>query len=176
MHRRGLGYPLHTQNDRRMFVFALTATLLAQSLFGGLPIDGIQCNATEGVTEHIHAHVQIFSRGKAVAIPADIGIPAGGRCLYWLHTHTAGGYVHIESPVRRSFTLGQFFDIWDKPLSWQRADGAVAPRGRTIYIWVDGRPWHGSNPRSIVLHDRESIIIQSAPPFAKPAPSDWKNL
>lgn len=159
-----------------MHLFALTATLLAQSLFGGLPIDGVSCNATEGVAEHIHAHLQIFSRGKAVTVPADIGIPAGGNCLYWLHTHTAGGYVHIESPVRRDFTLGQFFDIWDKPLSWHQADGAAAPRGRNVFIWVDGRPWHGKDPRSIVLRDRQSIVIQSGPPFAKPAPSDWKNL
>lgn len=159
-----------------MPVLAFLAVLLAQSLFGGLPIDGIQCNSSEGAAEHIHAHLQIFDRGKALTVPASVGIPPGGGCLYWIHTHAAGGYIHIESPVVRSFTLGQFFDIWDRELSPARADGAVAPRGKTLYVWIDGKPWHGSNPRSIVLHDRQSIVIQNAPPFAKAAPSDWTNL
>ncbi|HEY1655805.1 MAG TPA: hypothetical protein VGF86_11880 [Candidatus Tumulicola sp.] len=159
-----------------MPIFALAALVVAQSFFGGLPIDGIACNANEGAVEHIHAHLQIFDRGKPVAVPANIGIPAGAGCLYWVHTHAAGGYVHIESPVTRTFTLGQFFDIWDQQLSWTRAASAAAPAGRKIFVWVDGKPWHGSNPRAIVLHDRQSIVIQSAAPFAKPGRSDWTTL
>lgn len=159
-----------------MLVFAFLGTLLAQSMLGGLPIDGIQCNSNEGAAEHIHAHLQIFDRGKALAVPADIGIPPGAGCLYWVHTHAAGGYIHIESPVVRNFTLGQFFDVWNRDLSWSRADGAAAPHGKRLYVWIDGKPWHGSNPRSIVLRDRQSIVIQSGPPFGKPAPSDWTNM
>lgn len=159
-----------------MPVLALLGALLAQTLMGGLPIDGVQCNSSEGAAEHIHAHLQLFQHGKALTVPASIGIPPGAGCLYWLHTHAAGGYIHIESPVVRSFTLGQFFDIWDRDLNWSRADGAVAPRGQKIAIWVDGKPWHGSNPRAIVLHDRQTIVIQSGPPFGKPAASDWTNL
>ena len=159
-----------------MLIFALAATVLAQSFFGGLPIDGIQCNATEGIAEHVHAHLQIFDRGKPLAVPADIGIPPGAGCLYWLHTHQTGGYIHIESPVVRRFTLGQFFEIWNRDLSWSQAAGATAPRGGHIFVWVDGKPWHGSDPRAIVLRDRQSIVIQSAPPFATPGPSDWTHL
>ena len=40
-----------------------------------------------------------------------------GSCFFWLHTHTEDGVVHIESPVRRTFTLGDFFGIWQIPLS-----------------------------------------------------------
>ena len=29
----------------------------------------------------------------------------------WLHTHAADGIVHIESPVDRTYTLGNFFDV-----------------------------------------------------------------
>ena len=40
----------------------------------------------------------------------------------------AGGYIHIESPVIRAFTLGQFFDIWDQDLELDaRGDGGGAP-------------------------------------------------
>jgi hypothetical protein len=159
-----------------MLVFALASFVVAQSLFGGLPIDGIGCNATEGAVEHIHARLQIFNRGRAVEIPQGIGIPQGAGCLYWVHTHSADGYIHIESPVRRDFTLGQFFDIWGPELSWTHAATAAAPHGAKLLIWVDGKSWYGSNPRNIVLRDHETIVIQSGPPLAKPAPSDWSKL
>lgn len=158
-----------------MPIFALAAMLVAQSLLT-LPIDGIQCNATEGVAEHIHTYLQIFDRGKPVPVPADVGIPPGAGCLYWVHTHTAGGYIHIESPVIRTFTLGQFFDVWDRDLSWTQAAGAKAPHGARVSVWVNGKAWHGSNPRAIPLRDHETIVIQSAAPFAKPSPADWANL
>ena len=159
-----------------MLVFTLASFVVAQSLFGGLPIDGVGCNATEGAVEHVHAHLQIFNRGRAVEIPQGVGIPQAAGCLYWIHTHSADGYVHIESPVRREFTLGQFFDIWGPDLSWTHAAAASAPRGSRLSVWVNGKSWHGSNPRIIVLRDREDIVIQSGPPFAKPAPSDWSKL
>jgi hypothetical protein len=159
-----------------MLVFALASSVVAQSLFGGLPIDGVGCNATEGAVEHIHARLQIFNRGRTVEIPQGVGISQAAGCLYWIHTHSPDGYIHIESPVVRDFTLGQFFDIWGPDLSWTQAAGAAAPHGSRLFVWVNGKAWHGSNPRAIVLRDHETIVIQSGPPFAKPAPSDWSKL
>jgi hypothetical protein len=46
-------------------------------------------------------------------IPPQIGI-IPDKCIYWLHTHDGTGIIHIESPIKRDFTLGQFFDIWAK--------------------------------------------------------------
>ncbi len=149
---------------------------VAQSFFGGLPIDGIHCDRQEGAAEHVHAALRLYDRGRAVTIPASIGIPQGGYCLYWLHTHNADGIIHIESPVKRSFTLGQFFDIWGADLSWKQASSITAPHGARLSIWVDGQAWHGSDPRTITLHDHQTIVIQNGPPFAKPAPVDWSNL
>ncbi len=150
--------------------------LVAQNFFGTLPIDGIHCDTSEGVVEHIHARLQIFEKGHPVAVPQGIGISNTAGCLYWLHTHTPDGYIHIESPIRRPFTLGEFFDIWGAPLSWTRAAAARAPRGAHLAVWVDGKRWSGKNPRDIVLHDHESIVIQSGPPFGKPLPSNWQTL
>jgi hypothetical protein len=59
---------------------------------------------------HIHTHLDILINGKSYTIPPQIGI-IPGKCFYWLHTHDESGVVHIESPVTRNFTLGQFFDI-----------------------------------------------------------------
>ncbi|HTU81747.1 MAG TPA: hypothetical protein VMF61_06435 [Candidatus Acidoferrales bacterium] len=160
-----------------MVVLFFTATLLAQSLMGGsLPIDGISCDRQEGALLHIHTHVELFDKGRAVGIPADIGFSEAGQCLYWIHTHTPDGYVHIEAPVKRTFTLGQFFDIWDQSFSWTTAGSMVAPHGKRLSIWVNGKPWHGSDPRDIPLADRETIVIQNGPPFARPTPSDWSKL
>ena len=151
-------------------------TVVAQSLFGGLPIDGIHCDREEGSVEHVHTQLQLFNRGHAVTVPAQIGIPQSGTCLYWLHTHSADGFIHIESPVKRVFTLGEFFDIWGPNLSWTEAGAVTAPHAGRLSIWIDGTPWHGRDPRAIVLRDHETIVIQSGPPFAKPAHADWSKL
>ena len=149
---------------------------LAQSFFGGLPIDGISCDREEGAVEHIHTWIALYDRARSVALPSGIGIPQGSACLYWIHTHSADGMIHIESPVRRSFTLGEFFDIWGPELSWTQAAGVTATHGRRLSIWVNGQPWHGQDPRSIPLRDRETIVVQNGPPFAKPPHPDWSKL
>lgn len=154
----------------------VTVTLVAQSFFGTLPIDGIRCDQTEGAVEHIHVDLQLFNRGKAVTVPANVGIPAGSACLYWVHTHSNDGIVHIESPIKRTFTLGNFFDIWGPDLNWTRAASVSASHGSRLSIWVNGVPWQGKDPHAIPLRDHETIVIQNGSPFAKPAPVDWSKL
>lgn len=151
------------------------AIMLAQSLFGGLPVNGIRCDQMEGAAQHIHANLQLFDRGRSVEIPAQVGIPQGAGCLYWVHSHTADGFIHIEAPVKRAFTLGDFFDVWGQELDWNTA-ASVSAHGKRLSIWVDGKPWTGKNPRAIVLRDRETIVIQNGPPFAKPAKVDWSKV
>jgi hypothetical protein len=159
-----------------MRVLLFTGAMLAQSFFGGLPIDAIRCDRMEGTVEHIHANLQLFDRAKPVTVPASIGIPQGAGCLYWIHTHSDDGFIHIESPVREPFTLGQFFDIWGPDLSWTQAASLQAPQGKRLSVWVNGEPWRGKDPRAIVLRDHETIVVQNGPPFAKPATPDWSKL
>lgn len=149
--------------------------LLAQSMFGGLPVDGIHCDTMEGAVEHIHTNLQLFERGKPVVVPAQIGIVPAAQCLYWLHTHATDGMIHIESPSKRNFTLGEFFDIWQQPLSRTRAASLRAPRGRTLLVVVNGRRWTG-DPRRIPLRDGETIVIQSGPPYGHPRKPDWASV
>jgi hypothetical protein len=77
------------------------------------PISGIGCDAMEGEALHIHAQLQIYFNGKNVPLPAGLGI--ADSCTYWLHTHTADGVIHVEAPVDRNFTLGQFIDVAGMP-------------------------------------------------------------
>jgi hypothetical protein len=78
------------------------------------PVDGIRCDSMEFTKFHIHAHLDILIDGKPFTVPSQIGIDSQGRCLYWLHTHDDSGIIHIESPVERDFSVGNFIDIWDQ--------------------------------------------------------------
>lgn len=132
-----------------------------------LPIDGIQCQGMEGAVVHIHQHLAMYDRGREVVLPANIGISRSQACLYWLHTHSADGIIHNEVPVRKSFTLGNFFDVWGQELSWTRAAGIHAQRGKRLVIQVNGHRYGGKNPRDIRLTNHLEIVIQSGPPWAR---------
>jgi hypothetical protein len=77
-------------------------------------VNGIRCDTMEFTMFHIHAHLDIFVDGEPFTVPSQIGIDPEGRCLYWMHTHDDSGIIHIESPVERQFTIGNFIDIWTR--------------------------------------------------------------
>lgn len=123
-------------------------------------IDGITCDTSEHALFHIHAHLAVYANGAAQPVPYGIGIApplsiqqntdgpfvTGGSCLYWLHTHTGDGIIHIESPVQRTFTLGDFYDIWGQPLSATQVGGAKG----AVIASINGQRYSG-DPRSIPL-------------------------
>jgi hypothetical protein len=145
----------------------------ARSVHAGQRIDGIACDASEKVAFHLHVHLSIVVRGHARRIPAGIGVgspieaeptPAGqfvsgGSCFMWLHTHAADGIVHVESPVERIYTLGEFFDVWGEPLGGDRVGPA---RGRVTTV-VDGRVVR-RDPRGIALVAHRQIELEVGVP------------
>jgi hypothetical protein len=146
----------------------LPAHLLAQSIVpAGQTVAGISCDAQEGQRIHIHQHLLILDHGKPVAIPANVGQPAGKPCIYWLHTHTPDGVIHIEAPKDRSFTLADFFAVWGQPLSRGVAATARVGKGQSLKVWVDGKPFTG-DPGSIPLMAHTDIVIEAGPPFTQP--------
>jgi hypothetical protein len=147
----------------------------------GQPVDGISCQTTEQTLFHIHAHLTIFVNGSARQVPAAIGIPgaqaeataqgpfiASGTCFYWLHTHAADGVIHIESPVERTYTLGNFFDIWGQPLGTDRVGPAT---GHVVAIY-NGQVYQG-NPRDIPLIAHAQIQLQVGTPLVAPEQISW---
>jgi hypothetical protein len=142
----------------------------------GGTVDGIQCLGSEQTLFHIHAHLTLFLGGAARQIPGGIGITnpqiqatpegpfvAGGGCFYWLHTHAADGVIHIESPVQRTFTLGNFFDVWGQPLSSSR----VGPATGTVTAIYNGRLYTG-DPREIPLTAHAQIQLEVGTPLVAP--------
>ena len=149
----------------------------AQSLANGQRIDGIACQTSEQVLFHIHAHLTIFVNGKPRQVPAGIGIapplqveetPVGAfvaraTCFMWLHTHSADGIIHTESPITRVYTLGNFFDIWGQPLSRRQ----VGPARGAVTAFYNGRVVTG-NPRRIPLLPHAQIQLDIGRPLIAP--------
>jgi hypothetical protein len=142
----------------------------------GQDVDHISCQSSERTLFHIHAHLTVFVNGSARQIPAGIGIPGaqaqntpagkfivGGTCFYWLHTHAADGVIHIESPVKRTYTLGDFFDEWGQPLSQHQAGPAT---GHLVALY-NGQVYQG-NPRDIPLNAHAQIQLEVGTPLIAP--------
>ena len=158
-------------------VIALSSRSFAQGIIAnGGTLNGISCDAQEGQRLHIHQHLVILDHGKPVNIPPNVGQPLGKRCIYWLHTHTPDGFIHIEAPLTRSFTLGDFFTVWGQTLTRKEVAGAHVAKKELETVWVDGKLFAG-DPRTIPLSAHADIVIQVGPPYAKPAAfTAWGNL
>jgi hypothetical protein len=108
----------------------------------------------EKLAEHIHAHVTITDDDIPLTIPANVGHSEVKHFAAQLHTHDTSGIVHVESPTRTDFTLGQFFTEWDVALGPDHIGGLHDE----LTVWVDGRRYIG-NPASIRLRDLEQIDL-----------------
>jgi hypothetical protein len=122
----------------------------------GVRPNGIGCDPAAGTALRGRAHLDVFADGARVKVPANIGVHAS--CRYWLHTLADDGIVSIESPERRTFRLGDLFDIWGAPLTRERVLGfSLAPQHR-LRAFVDGRRVAG-DPRRIALQDGREIAL-----------------
>src|SRR5579862_1043150 len=151
----------------------------ADSTSSGAPVDGISCNSGEQLVYHIHVHLEVYDHGQPTTLPLGIGIVPprnvaktangafvqGGACFYWLHVHAADGIIHVESPLRKTFDLGQFFDEWRQPLG----PGMVATAQGAVTAFVDGRPY-GGDPRTIPLTAHSVIQLDVGEPVSPPQP------
>jgi hypothetical protein len=147
----------------------------------GQTVAGIQCQSTEQVAYHIHAHLAVFVNGSSRPIPLGIGVvkpvvtksSSGGfaqasTCYYWLHTHVQDGVIHVESPTKQVYELGQFFDEWRQPLSATQVAGAKG----AVTAYVNGKPFAG-DPRSISLSPHTTIQLDVGSPTVAPRAVDW---
>ena len=85
-------------------------------------------SASMAAALHHHDLLQVYVDGQPVTVPSQVGIDQAEGYLTSLHTHDASGIIHVESPTQRSFTLGQFFDVWGVRLT-STCIGSYCPRG-----------------------------------------------
>jgi len=151
---------------------------------------GVPCDQLEHTQSHYHAALQIMYHGVVTNLPDNTGIQldADGttvHCYYWLHVHAGQkNIIHIEAPATQTFTVGQFFQVWN---SWsmqngkgpQKLDSAhvsqfvLAPTDKLI-VYVDkgdGKPTvFTGDPNTIVLTSHEIVTIEISPPDVNPPP------
>jgi hypothetical protein len=119
---------------------------------------GLHALAAEGVTLHIHAHLDLAVNGRLYPVPALIGINVGQQFITELHTHDQSGIIHVESPTVRTFTLGEFFDVWGLRFSSRCLGGYCASGKKLVWVWVNAKRVR-TDPRRIVLRSHEEIVV-----------------
>jgi hypothetical protein len=158
---------------------------------------GLEPQPKEFLTNHVHAHLDVFVDGTPVQVPSGIGIktddpavqvdllPDGTKqyggiqlcneaCISPLHTHDATGIIHTESASSEPNTLGELFTEWGVALDASCVATYCSPT-TTIAIYIDGTLATG-DPRAIELTDlREIAVVIGTPPAEIPKTADFSN-
>jgi hypothetical protein len=135
------------------------------SLADRLQVLGLPLLASQGDVLHIHAHLDLFVNAKRVLVAAGIGINQGSGFISPLHTHDTTGVIHIESPTKEQYTLGQVFAVWGVRFTPSRLGGYRATSSRPIRFYVNGKPY-AKDPTRLVLsaHQDIAVVVGKAPP------------
>jgi hypothetical protein len=115
---------------------------------------------------HFHPLLKVFVDGKQVPVPAGVGIdPAKDPMqMAGLHTHDASGTIHVEGVA--GARLGQFFAVWGVPLSATQIGPYRSAAGKTVQMWVDGKP--STAIGRLKLADGQRIVISYGPRAGAP--------
>ncbi|HEY1420174.1 MAG TPA: hypothetical protein VGG90_05640 [Candidatus Dormibacteraeota bacterium] len=177
-------------------LLALTIGLIVYIIANNKPTPGpataagVPCDRLEHTQVHYHAALQIVYQGNVVSIPANLGIVTDSSgstsCFYWLHVHAQNpNVIHIESPASQTFTLGQFFAVWN---TWSTAGGGPTEKldathvatlpvtsDQKLLVYIDLGDGHGpqpftGDPNTIVLKSHEVITLEITPPAVTPPP------
>ena len=146
------------------------------------PANAIPCDRLQQTQVHYHAALQILDAGTPISIPTDLG--RTDSCYYWLHLHTGEpGIIHVEAPNDRTFTLGDFFQVWSmwagkKEFIDASHVSTISLRSdQKLLVYVDsgdGPQAYSGDPGRIVLKEHEVITLEVAPPTVNPPPAfDW---
>ncbi len=136
-----------------------------EHLAARLSADSLKPQTMEGEVLHIHQHLDLLVHGKPVAVPANIGINQQAGWLSAIHTHDTTGIMHVESPFKATFTLGEFFDVWGVRFTASclgsyctDVDEHATSTPNTLKVYVNGEPYTG-DPRILALGEHQEITI-----------------
>jgi hypothetical protein len=136
--------------------------------------DGIACSA--GSAQHYHAYLAIYVNGQQVPVPGGAGLVDNGTtvCDYPLHVHDGeNDVIHVESADQTTYTVGQFFDIWGKPLSatqvMQYKVDASHPLTVDVFDASGHMTTYTGNPWDIKIQPHETIALLYNSPGVHPA-------
>jgi hypothetical protein len=126
----------------------------------------------EGKTLHTHQHLDIFINGVQIPVPANIGLNDVKGFIAPVHTHDEAGIIHVESPVKLKYYLGQFFDIWGLLLTKDCIGSYCNRKDENLRVFINGNLYNG-DPRILELRAHQEIVITYGTikqlPFPMPA-------
>jgi hypothetical protein len=133
---------------------------LRPAVAAGHPIGTLRCGGLRAA--RTSAHVELFAHGRAIVVPAGIGIAQpqrrdgayirSGRCSYPLRTREPTGLVEVRRGVPA--TLGDLFALMDQPLSRTRLGAFGGP----VRAWLNGRRWRGP-VRELPLPRHAQVVV-----------------
>jgi hypothetical protein len=115
----------------------------------------LTCTTDMATEYHIHPELTIMLNGKEVVVPRNVGIQP--RCMTSIHTHDEPHVLHVEAPVKRDFTLGDFFAVWQKDFSSTKLLDNTVAEGSEIVVTVNGEKV--DTYENTILSDKDKIII-----------------
>jgi hypothetical protein len=138
---------------------------------------GLSVLDAEQLAVHYHAHLDVIDDGAAVAVPAGIGfVISDGRAtgITVLHTHDTSGIIHVESAVKKPYTLGQVFTEWGVALDATQVGGLHADDAHVLSMYVNGKRVTG-NPAKLRLKSHQEIALWYGPKGQTPTvPKSYK--
>jgi hypothetical protein len=137
------------------------------SVAAGVRAAGLPLLFAPGEVVRFAVHLDVIVDGQPVIVPSGIGIDAPARRVAPLYTSDDSGIVHVTSNSDQDvFTLGQFFDEWQVPMTRGRLGGL---RAAPVAVYLDGSRVAGA-PGSVLLTPHLQIAVTYRPgPAAVPS-------
>jgi hypothetical protein len=142
--------------------FGFRPAAAGAAVLHGRPFGPLSCAPAARRTR---VHVELFVHGRALLLPAGIGIaeplqrlgatvrPLG--CRYPASTVDPTGVIDVTAG--RVYTLADVFRIWHQPLGRRSLLGFQSRR--PVRVFVNGRRWHRA-PGAVPLHRHDEIVLE----------------
>lgn len=116
---------------------------------------------------HVHTLLSVYVDGKAVTVPANIGIdPRNPSAHSSLHTHTPDGVVHMEADEPYPYKLPDILAIWGVDLEADRLGGLQASGTKVVQVYANGELV--ADPSQLRMNDGDNIVIGFGEPGSFP--------
>jgi hypothetical protein len=106
---------------------------------------------------HQHVRLVVYLGTERVVIPSGVGIDLGGERI--IHTHDESGILHIEDNKVREYSLGDFFELWGKPLSSDCLLDYCSNETHKVWVFLNGELWEGDPNKVPLLGGSEIILV-----------------
>lgn len=128
---------------------------LTQSTYEGLPT--VPCiDYTKPIVQNFSFTLSIQVDNKPYPLNPQIGHDYG-NCLHDIFVDDSSGKVNVRANDNEQFTLGQFFDVWQKTFTPQQIFDLQTSSTHHIVVTVNGKTI--DQYQNILLQPNQNIIV-----------------